>query len=218
MRIIRQSSFVSVPWKNGGGVTHEAIRVPPGGDSFQWRVSVAEIDASGPFSDFAAYHRFMVLLKGAGVILKFSSRATTASSNGPVPGTRQLRRIGDMATFDGALAAHCDLVDGPCVDLNLMVSKMLTDVQARVEVLRERRSWIPSSGESMLVFPVDAGVELECGGAAELLEPWDLALLSGPEDGAVRISARGRGDEAAVAKIFLATLKSTLSGFGAISG
>ena len=72
MHIVRHSSFVAVPWKNGGGVTHEAIRVPPGGEPFHWRVSVAQIDVSGPFSDFAAYNRFMVLLKGAGVVLKFS--------------------------------------------------------------------------------------------------------------------------------------------------
>ena len=114
MRIIRQSSFTAVPWKNGGGVTREAIRVPPNGDSFDWRVSLARIDTSGPFSDFAAYHRFMVLLKGAGVVLNFSG--------GPPPRVRELRDVGDMEEFDGGLATLCELVNGPCVDLNLMVS------------------------------------------------------------------------------------------------
>ena len=27
LRILRRASFKTVPWKNGGGVTHEAIRV-----------------------------------------------------------------------------------------------------------------------------------------------------------------------------------------------
>lgn len=205
MRIIRQSSFAAVPWKNGGGVTHEAIRVPPDGDSFHWRVSVAQIDASGPFSDFAAYNRFMVLLKGAGVVLKFSSRAGSATVGGPAPRVRELRSVGDMEEFDGGLATHCDLVNGRCVDLNLMVSKTLPAVRARVEVLRQ--PWSPGleSAESMLVFPIDANVEVRSGGSTQLLELWDLALISGREDRQVHI-ARQEGEAAGAVKVFLAIL------------
>jgi environmental stress-induced protein Ves len=209
MRIIRQSSFVSVPWKNGGGATHEAIRVPPDGEAFQWRVSVAEIDASGPFSDFADYHRFMVLLKGAGVVLKFSSGATATASDGPVPEPRRLQSIGDLAAFDGALATYCELVAGPCVDLNLMVSKKMTGVEARVELLRGRRPLSPGSGGSMVVFPIDAGIELESDGHVEFLAPWDLALLSGADARPVTLSRPGRGERAGVGRIFLATMKGT---------
>ena len=75
MRIIRQSDFTVTPWKNGGGVTREALRVPPRGDSFHWRVSVAQIDRSGPFSEFAAYNRTMVLLRGSGVDLTVARMA-----------------------------------------------------------------------------------------------------------------------------------------------
>jgi uncharacterized protein len=206
MHIVRQSSFVAVPWKNGGGVTHEAMRVPPGGDSYHWRVSVAQIDASGPFSDFAAYYRFMVLLKGAGVALTYSSGPRAAVSGGSPPRARELRMVGEMAEFDGGLATHCDLLDGPCVDLNLMVSKALPDVRARVEELREPRSASLGSGESMLVFPIDAAIELISGGSTSVLEPWDLALLSGREDRTVRISGRGHGEKAGAVKVFLATL------------
>jgi environmental stress-induced protein Ves len=206
MRIIRQSSFAAVPWKNGGGVTHEAIRVPPDGDSFHWRVSVAQIDASGPFSDFAAYNRFMVLLKGAGVVLKFSSRAGSATVGGPAPRVRELRSVGDMEEFDGGLATHCDLVNGRCVDLNLMVSKTLPAVRAHVEVLRQ--PWSPGleSAESMLVFPIDANVEVRSGGSTQLLEPWDLALISGREDRQVYIAAQEGGEAVGAVKVFLATL------------
>jgi environmental stress-induced protein Ves len=89
MRVIRKTSFTAVPWKNGGGITHEVLRVPPTGDAFRWRVSVAEIDASGPFSDFADYNRKMVLLRGAGVRLTFDGREQTV-----------LCKVGDMAQFD----------------------------------------------------------------------------------------------------------------------
>src|ERR1700677_71452 len=206
MHIVRHSSFVAVPWRNGGGITHEAMRVPPGGDSFQWRGRGAPIDSSGPFSDFAAYRRFMVLLKGAGVVLTFSSGPGAVGRSGRDAKARELRTVGDMAEFDGGLAAHCDLVDGPCVDLNLMVSKTLPDVRARVEELREPRSPSLGSGESMLVFPIDAALELTSGASTYVLEPWDLALLSERGDRTVSISGRGGGEKAGTVKVFLATL------------
>src|SRR5260370_3384692 len=122
MQIIRRSSLVPVPWKNGGGITHEMIRAPGTGDPFLWRVSIARIDASGPFSNFTGYSRKMVLLRGAGLRLRFAA--------GP---DRQLHDIGEMTEFDGAVATECELVDGPCTDLNLMVSASVTGVRAWVE-------------------------------------------------------------------------------------
>jgi environmental stress-induced protein Ves len=187
-----------VPWKNGGGVTHEAVRVPVGGDSFDWRVSVARIDAAGPFSEFADHHRVMVLLQGAGVLLRFSG--------GPAPLVRELRRAGDMEEFDGGVATHCELIDGPCVDLNLMVAKRLRGVRARVEALRGERSFRVAGHDSMLVFPIDAGIELRRGETTDRLGPWDLALLSGQEEQMVHIAAtRSAGTRGAVS-LFVATI------------
>ena len=198
MRIIRQSSFAAVPWKNGGGVTREAIRVPPHGDPFDWRVSLAQIDTDGPFSDFAGYIRFMVLLKGAGVVLKFAG--------GPAPRIRELREIGDMQEFDGGVGAHCELVNGPCVDLNLMVSKNLRGVRTRVESLREARSFTVANHESMLVFPIDAEITLAGDASTEQLAPWDLAVLSGRRQRDVKIVATGCEEGSAAARLFVAVL------------
>jgi environmental stress-induced protein Ves len=127
------------------------------------------------------------------VVLKFSSRAGSATVGGPAPRVRELRSVGDMEEFDGGLATHCDLVNGRCVDLNLMVSKTLPAVRAHVEVLRQ--PWSPGleSAESMLVFPIDANVEVRSGGSTQLLEPWDLALISGREDRQVYIAAQRPG-------------------------
>jgi len=134
LQIIRRASFTATPWKNGGGITHEAIRVPPTGDPFRWRVSVAHIDVSGPFSEFAEYNRKMVLLQGAGLDLRFGD------------GThKSLRKIGELVEFDGALAAHCELLKGPCVDFNLMTAKS-DGVAARVERFME--SLVVSAGRN----------------------------------------------------------------------
>lgn len=169
MRIVRQSQFKSSPWKNGGGITHEAMRSPALGDAFRWRVSVAHIDRSGPFSDFAGYARTMVLLRGRGIALKLSDSTR-----------RDLRAIGDLAQFDGALGVDCELLSGPCVDLNLMTSNALEPVHARVERLHRPLSYGARTDESMVVFAIDAAVEIQADdGRATLLEPWDLAVLGG---------------------------------------
>jgi uncharacterized protein len=173
MDVIRKSDFTPTPWKNGGGITHEAVRVPPHGNSFRWRVSVAEIDASGPFSEFVEYHRKMVLLRGSGVRLTFDGGQQT-----------YLRDVGDLAEFDGAVATECELLNGPCVDLNLMVSKSMTGVRAWVEQLQESRPWQGSRLQSsprgtLLVFPIIGTVLLDIGNPESTnLYAWDLAVVS----------------------------------------
>src|SRR5271167_4155392 len=101
MKVVRHASLVATPWKNGGGITREALRVPSDRDPFGWRLSFAQLDRSGPFSDFSGYSRHMVLLRGAGVRLDFAD-GTQAT----------LREAGDLAQFDGAVATHGELLDG----------------------------------------------------------------------------------------------------------
>jgi len=156
-----------VPWKNGGGITHEAIRVPPTGESFSWRVSLAHIESSGPFSDFSGYERKMVLLRGRGLDLRFGDG-----------GRRELRRVGDWVEFDGAVSTHCELLDGPCVDLNLMTSKSLK-AAVRLEHLNTGCIASATPGETTLIFSLEAPLLLAGGpGESATLEPWDLAVLS----------------------------------------
>jgi environmental stress-induced protein Ves len=155
-------------------------------------VSVANIDASGPFSEFAEYNRKMVLLKGAGIELRFAD------------GTQKtLRRVGELVEFDGALAVHCELLNGPCVDLNLMVSKS-DRVDVRVERFTESLALSASLHETTLVFAIERGVTLDMtAGESVRLEPWDLALFS---HGTGRLSTLETHSSATL--VFLATLRS----------
>jgi len=190
MQILRKASFKATPWKNGGGITHEVIRVPAGDAAFRWRVSVAQIDVSGPFSDFAGYRRIMVLLRGGGVRLDFDG----------VP-TKTLGEVGDLADFDGALKTECHLVAGPCTDLNLMVAKSVAHVAASVERLRQPRTLPASRHGVSLVFGISGGVEDESAAGRAQLEPWDLAILpagTGTDTGVVAAAPSSL--------VFLATL------------
>jgi len=195
LQIVRKSSYTPRPWKNGAGMTHEAIRVPADGEAFAWRVSVAHIDASGPFSDFAAYNRKMVLLKGEGVELAFADGRQ-----------RSLRRVGDLAEFDGALATHCTLLGGPCIDLNLMVAKSQA-VAVGVRWLSATQGSLNASAspaESTLIFSIDDALLLTDGGGESLhLEPWDLAIMSNASGQVTRLQSRASSNASAV---FFATI------------
>ncbi len=166
MRVIRRSQFATSAWKNGAGVTHEAIRVPPDAGRYLWRVSVAEIAVSGPFSDFTGYRRHMVLLQGDGLRLRFA--------NG---GHADLRQPGDLAEFDGALQTDCELAGGACIDLNLLTARSIAAVDARVERLSAPLTLRCAAGESMALVCVRGSMAIEGAG----LEPaelgrWDLAV------------------------------------------
>ena len=193
LKIIRKASFRATPWKNGGGITHEAIRVPLCGDPFRWRVSVAEIDASGPFSEFSEHNRKMVLLRGAGIELEFASGRKTT-----------LTQPGQWVEFDGAEATYCELLNGPCVDLNLMVLKS-DRAAVRVEHFLEPLPVSAARGETTLLSAIDGRCELKIdGGPTEIMEPWDLALLSQCAGHLRRLEPVA---SAAPAAVFLANLK-----------
>ncbi len=180
LQVVRRAAFITMPWRNGGGITHEVLREPAAAAGmpplpFIWRVSIAEIGAAGPFSAFPDHTRIMVLLQGEGVALSFSDGRC-----------RQLRRIGEWVEFDGALATDCRLLGGPCTDLNLMVAKAHS-VEARVCSPLQLPVLSVAPGETALLASLTAPLTLvDAAGAATDLEPWELAVLS---QGSVQIAS-----------------------------
>ena len=136
----------------------------------------------------------MVLLRGLGLTLKFG--------NGE---QRALRKIGDLAEFDGAMPTHCDLLQGPCVDLNFMASKSLR-ADARIVHLDQGLTTLVST-ESALIFSVEAPLLLDgaAGAAGEpvRLEPWDLAVFA---RGTVRLRRIEPDPLSAPSAVFFATI------------
>jgi environmental stress-induced protein Ves len=154
---------------------------------------VADIDASGPFSEFTEYNRKMVLLRGAGVELRFADGARKA-----------LRKVGEMVEFDGALATHCELLNGSCVDLNLMVLKT-NDVAVRVERFIESVAVRAARNETTLVFPIDRKITVQLTtGKPVTLEPWDLAVMG---HCAGRVSRLESTKSSVSTSVFVATLR-----------
>ena len=174
-------------------MTYEAARAPAHGDAFAWRVSVAHIDISGPFSDFAGYHRKMVLLEGNGLELEFADG-----------GVRRLARVGDLAEFDGAPAPGCTLLGGPCVDLNLMVAKAHS-AEIGIEWLagQETISADATSNETTLIFSINDALALTIDAQIFSLEPGDLAVITSGSADVTPLESRAAANASAV---FFATI------------
>jgi environmental stress-induced protein Ves len=134
MFVVREASYQTVPWKNGGGTTREICREPAGGAAFDWRLSLASIDVPGPFSTFDGYHRTLVLVSGAGVELDFGEHGRT-----------RLAAAGQQVSFDGSWPAHCTLLDGRSTDLNLIVSH--ERMRWHTELLQLTQSQVVQTGQ-----------------------------------------------------------------------
>ena len=106
MDFLRCSDLVEVPWKNGGGTTRE-IAAGKMDEKTAWRLSRADVDQDGAFSEFAGLTRILTVASGGGMVLKHAGGMLDADLWQPVQ-------------FDGSLKISSQLRDGPLIDLNLM--------------------------------------------------------------------------------------------------
>lgn len=117
--VVRLADVAPQPWRNGGGVTRELARRPTDGD-FEWRLSVADVAADGPFSSFPGVDRILVLLRGNGMTLRFGDDGSTVRLDQPT----------DLLAFAGERPVDAVLHDGPTLDLNLMWRRGHLDVSS----------------------------------------------------------------------------------------
>jgi environmental stress-induced protein Ves len=136
----RRADLLAQPWKNGGGVTREIVSWPPGStvSHFDWRISIAHIASSGPFSAFPGVDRVITLLEGAGVALK----AVDGSVN------HRLDRPLQPFAFKGEVPMQADLLGPDCHDFNVMTRR--SACSASVQVL-SCSNHLPSASHGLLL-------------------------------------------------------------------
>lgn len=112
-QLIQYASLRPAPWKNGGGSTTEIAIAPPGAgfDQFDWRVSLATISQSGPFSSFLGIDRSLALVDGDGVLLDFGDERFVLSPSEP------------LIEFPGEAAVHATITAGVTTDFNVMTRR-----------------------------------------------------------------------------------------------
>ena len=116
---LRETDYVRQPWKNGGGWTTQ-LAASHDGAEFDWRASIAEIEASGPFSTFAGCDRHIALLDGAAMRLEFDSAQPAL-----------LEQRLQFVRFNGDWKTYASLLDGPVRDFNFIARRE----RVRAEVL-----------------------------------------------------------------------------------
>ncbi|MDP2306268.1 MAG: HutD family protein [Pseudomonadota bacterium] len=151
--MVRAADRVTMPWKNGGGVTHELVREGEGAAGFGVRLSIAEVAAEGPFSRFPGVDRVILLLRGAGFRLRRDDGRVVT-----------MAQPGEPFAFAGEDAWDCTLPGGPVTDFNVMTDR--ETVRASVAVRGPGRvdgRWVLALADGLV-----SGVPLVA---------WDLAEL-----------------------------------------
>lgn len=114
VEIILAKNLVTSPWKNGGGNTREIKIFPPQShfDDCMWRISLADVKQSGPFSEFPGIDRHIVLTQGTDMLLHHtdSQKTHTLAPFVPYP-------------FAGEDPISSELLKGATSDFNLMVRR-----------------------------------------------------------------------------------------------
>lgn len=112
---LQSADYRVMPWKDGGGVTTELCIEPPGAtldSGFLWRLSMARVERSGPFSAFPGMDRSLLILEGGGMDLHLEGQATAHLRPGAMP-----------VRFSGDLQARAELLGGPVMDFGVISNR-----------------------------------------------------------------------------------------------
>ena len=109
---IRRADWRTMPWKNGGGITHELWREGEGREGWALRLSMAEVSLPGPFSRFPGINRVILLLSGAGFVLRRSDGVL-----------HSVTQVAHPFPFLGEDDWQVELPAGPVLDFNLMFDR-----------------------------------------------------------------------------------------------
>ncbi|MDP9137644.1 MAG: HutD family protein [Pseudomonadota bacterium] len=151
MKVLSPRDYRKMPWKNGAGATTEIAIAPAGsefGDQpFLWRVSIADIPASGAFSLFPGYDRTILLLEGGGMMLDGPERASIDLSRRLCP-----------ATFPGEWPVFGRLLSGPVRDFNLMIERRRATSRLEILELTQARRLARPPGATLIAYVVEGSL------------------------------------------------------------
>jgi environmental stress-induced protein Ves len=177
-QVLRAADYRRMRWKNGGGWTTElAARAGDGGD-FDWRISIAEIESDGAFSNFPGCDRYIALLDGPGMELQFDVAE-------PVRLDQRLRFV----RFAGEAKAFGRLLGGAVRDFNVIVRRDAVRAEVLHRPLVGPMVFLPEAATTWFVYLIGgqaglkdvAGMQIEAGESL-LLQPGDTTrtrVLSG---------------------------------------
>ncbi|MBR8606864.1 HutD family protein [Acinetobacter baumannii] len=133
IELIRADQYTKMLWKNGAGFTLEIAR-SQGDTDFEWRISMADVSTSGPFSLFPNKQRIISVLEGHGMVLHVDDLPAKTLNQG------------DIFAFHGESQVQSELVDGAIRDLNLIYDPAK---------FHARFQWLNDAAEQVFISSAD---------------------------------------------------------------
>jgi environmental stress-induced protein Ves len=171
MEIIRYAELKAQPWRNGGGVTREvathtgatAPRKSSGHNSWDWRVSIADVSKAGDFSAFPGMDRVLTVVEGELLLLSVDG------AEHPLEKYRPYR-------FSGDAAASGALPTGDIRDLNVITRTGAFKGYTSIIELSKKRAHPVFEGQLGILLQGQATVTAGTAGAGQsVVEPADSA-------------------------------------------
>lgn len=168
MRVIRSAEYRRMRWKNGQGETAEIAVAPAGAalERFDWRISMARIEAPGPFSGFAGIDRTLTVLSGEGLRLQLDGCSALELTPRSAP-----------FSFAGDARASATLLGGTVTDLNVMTRRGVHWHRVRRV---EGTAHAASDAEFVALFCIHGPARVVATAGAAELGSLDTLLLDGP--------------------------------------
>jgi len=145
IELIRADQYTKMLWKNGAGFTLEIAR-SQGDADFDWRISMADVTTSGPFSLFPNKQRIISVLNGKGMVLHVDDL------------TAKTLNQGDIFAFHGESQVQSELVDGAIRDLNLIYDSAKFHARFQRVESTEEQTFLSSAD---LIFIFNQGGETQ---------------------------------------------------------
>ena len=164
--IVRWADTVASPWKNGGGVTRQLLSVPPAAEmgEFDWRISVADIEASGEFSRFDGVQRVFTVVEGGPLDLVVDGDTRAVPLRMPF-------------AFSGAASVTCVLRDGHARALNVMTREGRCRAQVSVVSIHGVQELEPRAGHEVVLVVLAGEVTVSGGEHEARLTAYDLVRV-----------------------------------------
>ncbi len=165
IRHLPANGYRRMPWKNGAGMTTEVAVFPPGSgmDEFDWRLAIADLERSGPFSSFPGVDRLLMMLPPGSATLTIDGRE------------HHLAPL-EVVRFRGESAVSASLAGGPARDLNLMTRRGRV-VATMTTIDLTRRQKLPVSTGGAVLCAIEGGAEIALETSAVALAPGDSAVI-----------------------------------------
>jgi environmental stress-induced protein Ves len=164
MRILRAEDYRVMRWKNGQGATREIAVYPEGAslDNFMWRVSLAQVNAPGPFSLFRDCDRILCVVRGGPLYLSVAKAQ-------PVH-----LEIDTPFNFAADIETEAIALQEPVLDFNVMVRRGY--YRASIECCREPVN-LSASSHVRLVFVKEGTAKT----GGEVLRDGDTLFVGGEQ-------------------------------------